>query len=392
MVDGEGERFPSTLRRRRGPAVSVTHQPPAAEVVPPVHDHGAAGGAGADGGAGAGGRARRERLTVLATAAAGIGVVVLPRLPAPVGPHAAAAVLAFVALVAESLPFLLAGAVIAAALQRVPAGRVLALAARHPRLAAAIAPFTGLVLPLCDCGLLPLARQLHVEGVRASIVNGFVAGAPLANPIVILSTLAAFPGRLDIVLGRVVVGVVVALLAGAVGPRPRTAGPVACAHGGAHDGQPAQGPGDTSSGDTHGGGHGHMGSGEGGLLTAAAAELFRMGPTLVVGALAAGAIKAFVPPEVLVAVSAQPLLGALAMMGLAFVLAICSQADAFFAASLPLGALPRLAFLLLGPAIDVRLAAMYRREFGLRWVAGYAAIVVPSVLVLATAWVTWGPS
>ena len=37
-----------------------------------------------------------------------------------------------------------------------------------------------------------------------------------------------------------------------------------------------------------------------------------------------------------------------------------------------------------------RYAAMYRREFGTRWLLSYAAVVVPSVLVLATVWTT-GP-
>ena len=348
--------------------VSVTHEVSVAGTVPDPRRE--------DGPHRAPGPSRpRERGALLAVVVAGLAVVVLPRLPAPVGPHAAAAVLAFVALVVESLPFLLVGAVVAAALERVPADRVLALAARHPRLAGAVAPLTGLALPLCDCGLLPLARRFHMAGADASVVNGFVAGAPLANPIVILSTIAAFPGSPGLVVGRVVVGVVVAMLAGAVGPRPRIADGAGCTMEGHHHGN------EHASGDE-----------DAGILTAASAELLRMGPTLVLGALAAGTIKALVPTGVFVALGAQPLLGAIGMMLLAFVLAICSQADAFFAASLPVGALPRLAFLLLGPALDVRLAAMYRREFGGRWVLGYAAIVVPAVLALATAWVTWGPS
>ena len=103
-------------------------------------------------------------------------------------------------------------------------------------------------------------------------------------------------------------------------------------------------------------------------------------------------MKGFVPGSFFSALGAQPLLAAIVLMALAFLLSICSSADAFVAASLPLGALPRLVFLVLGPMFDLRLAALYRREFGSRWLRSYAAVVVPSVLVLAIAWTTWGPA
>src|SRR5436190_4573584 len=103
------------------------------------------------------------------------------------------------------------------------------------------------------------------------------------------------------------------------------------------------------------------------------------------GALLAATVKAFVPTSTFTSASSQPLLASLAMMLLAFILSICSQADAFVAASLPVGPMPRLAFLVMGPVLDLRLSVLYRREFGVAWVAGYAAVVVPMVLVARTA-------
>jgi uncharacterized membrane protein YraQ (UPF0718 family) len=119
-------------------------------------------------------------------------------------------------------------------------------------------------------------------------------------------------------------------------------------------------------------------------LAAVSAELRRTGPILVAGAAAAAAVKAVVPISALTSVTSQPLLGAIALMALAFVMSLCSQADAFVAAALPVGALPRLAFLVLGPILDLRLAVLYRHAFGGRWLAGYAAVVVPTALVAVT--------
>jgi uncharacterized membrane protein YraQ (UPF0718 family) len=283
------------------------------------------------------------------------------RLPDPAGPKLAGVEVAFVSLFAESLPFLLAGGLIAALLSATLGPRVMQAAGAHPRLAAAFAPVTGLGLPLCDCGMLPLARELRNEGAGRA-VNSFIAGAPIVNPIVIISTLVAFPGSPEVAAGRTLAGLAVAMAAGAVASPP----PAGAVH--AHD---------------------HHGDDDERLiprlLGAVGFELERSAPALVIGALLAATVKAFVPTSTFTAISAQPLLAALAMMALAFILSICSQADAFVAASLPVGAMPRLAFLVMGPALDLRLSVLYRREFGGAWVAGYAAVIVPMVILATTA-------
>jgi uncharacterized protein len=331
----------------------------------------------------------------------GVALVVLPRVPGEVGIKATGVALAFVSLVAESLPFLLAGAAIVALLQGRAGRRLFTAARRHPRLAAALAPLSGAALPVCDCGMVPLARKLNAAGARGGAVNGFVAGAPLTNPIVILSTIVAFGGQVGMVAGRVVVGVAVAMLAGALAPPPaarRVDGDLQDAREGRDAGVQAHGEHEEDHHEN--GDHGHPGGAHGpknrrlpgaGLAASIGDELGRTGPTLVLGGLAAATVKGLVPPEAFTLLAGQPLVGAVIMMALAFLMSICSQADAFVAASLPVGYLPRLAFLVLGPMFDLRLAALYRREFGGRWVAGYAAVVVPSVLAVATLWTVWGP-
>lgn len=268
------------------------------------------------------------------------------------------AALSFVSLVAESLPFLLVGALLSSLLTTPAGRRLLGAASRRPRLAAAVAPLAGAVLPLCDCGLLPLARRLRDNGSQRA-VGPFLAGAPLTNPIVVISTLLAFPGQPGMAVGRVLGGLA---MAGAVAAlvTPPALVPVPEEH--EHD---------------HAGGR-------------VATELLQTTPTLVLGALAAALLKAALPTSVFTSLASQPLLGAAAMIGLAIVMSLCSQADAFVASALPVGPLPRLAFLVVGPALDLRLAALYRREFGGRWVLRYAAVVVPTALIVATVCTTAG--
>jgi uncharacterized protein len=305
---------------------------------------------------------RRHLLGAVAAGLAAVALGVGPRLPAPVGPRAAAAALAFVSLCAESLPFLLAGSCLAFLLRGRGQTLVLAAARRNRWLAIGLAPLMGLALPLCDCAVVPLARELRDAGLPGRMVTAFAAGTPLTNPIVIGSTALAFGGSLVMVVGRLVVGIAVALAAAAFGPPAPLAG----------------------SGDID---HHHAG----GIIASVAAELAESGPPLVFGALAAGAIRGLLPSLDLSLLVRQPLLGALAMMALAMVLSLCSQADAFVAASLPVGTLGQLAFLVVGPTSSLRLAAVYRRSFGTPWVLRFVRTTLIAAFVLCSTWVALVP-
>ena len=67
---------------------------------------------------------------------------------------------------------------------------------------------------------------------------------------------------------------------------------------------------------------------------------------------------------------------------LAVVLSLCSEADAFVAASLTMVPLvPRLVFLVVGPAVDIKLFAMQSGMFG----RAFAIRFAPATFVVATA-------
>jgi uncharacterized protein len=89
-----------------------------------------------------------------------------------------------------------------------------------------------------------------------------------------------------------------------------------------------------------------------------------------------------VPPSVFEHVGAHLIFGVTVMAALAVVLAVCSEADAFVASSLTMVPLvPRLVFLVVGPAVDVKLLAMQSGMFG----RAFAARFAPTTLVVAVA-------
>ena len=109
-------------------------------------------------------------------------------------------------------------------------------------------------------------------------------------------------------------------------------------------------------------------------------DFLHAGGFLVVGGLTAATLNVVVPRAVLDAVAARPWLSVLALAGLAVALAICSEADAFVAASLTQFSLTsRLAFLVVGPMVDVKLIALQAGTFGRRFVLRF----VPLTLVVA---------
>ena len=114
----------------------------------------------------------------------------------------------------------------------------------------------------------------------------------------------------------------------------------------------------------------------------AMADFLDMAKVLVFGAMVAAAFKSFVPVAVVAAMEAHPSLAIVGLMALAVILSLCSQADAFVAASFSsFSQAARLAFLALGPMLDLKLALMWRQVFTGRLVRVLA--FVPAAIVLA---------
>jgi len=232
------------------------------------------------------------------------------------------------------------------------------------------AAFGGFAFPVCECGSVPVARRLIAKGMHPSAGLAFMLASPILNPIVLVSTAVAYGGRgvaTEMVLGRAGLGLILALAAGwAIGgegakdllrPRPDD---LPAAHP-----DPSQSPEPRFSSFT-----GHL-----------AADFFFMGRFVVLGGAIAGLLQTAIPQSIVSGVAQTPIIGALALMGLAFVLSLCSEADAFVAVSFvqfPLGS--QLAFLVFGPVVDAKLVLLYGATFRRRFVLRLTAIALPVTL------------
>lgn len=116
-------------------------------------------------------------------------------------------------LIIEAIPFLLLGTIAATGIRFfVPQRILLKLLGGHSWKSYGTAMMSGLVLPVCDCAIIPLFKALIDRGVPLSVAILFMLTSPIINPITILSTWYAFPDNPMITVWRILLGLGVALI------------------------------------------------------------------------------------------------------------------------------------------------------------------------------------
>ena len=255
----------------------------------------------------------------------------------------------FVAISVQALPFLVLGTLLSAAIAAfVPATVFTKVLPRRAALAVPVAGAAGAVLPGCECASVPVARGLIQRGVTPAAALAFLLSSPAINPVVITATAVAM-GWLWVRCGRDEWLKV---------PRRHTDAP--------------DGAGRWET-----------------FRLAMQHDLLHAGGFLVVGGITAATLNVTVPREVMDSVSGNFWFSVLALALLAVVLAVCSEADAFVAAGLS-GFPPtaRLAFMVVGPMVDVKLIALQIGTFGRAFAVRFASATFV-VAVLASLLVGW---
>jgi uncharacterized protein len=287
----------------------------------------------------------------------------------------------FGSLLIQALPFVMLGA-LAAALVEVfmPIGTLEKLGHLPRPLQLPAAALAGLAFPICECGSVPVARRLAQRGLMPSAAITFMLAAPVLNPVVLMSTFVAYRGRTTLwtmVGGRFLLGFLVAVAVGWVV--------------GKHSTEELMKPNPEEQ-------HEHLleiGRPEAKwrrFFVHLGNDFLFMGRYLILGATIAAAIQTFLPASLLTNVAALPIVSILVMMALAGALSLCSESDAFVAASfVQFGPAPQLAFLVFGPMIDMKLLALYAGTFRPAFVRAVVVTVTLATLV-GTLWlgVIWG--
>lgn len=263
----------------------------------------------------------------------------------------------------ESLPFVVLGVVLSIGVQVwLPPGVLERLMPKRAWARRVVLSLLGMLIPVCECGNVPFARGLMMRGFTPAETLAFLVAAPIVNPIVIITTHAAFGWDSGILVARILGGFVVANIIGWVyskHPHPEQLltrnFQVAC---------------EVAANDTTTKGHRS--------LAQFIVEFRAVMPALVIGSAIAGAVQVIIPREALVAIGANPVLSILAMTALALTVAICSNVDAFFALSFASTFTPGsiVVFLIVGAIVDVKMIALMRTTFSTKTLVGIVTIVL----------------
>lgn len=296
-------------------------------------------------------------------------------------------ILVFTSIIYEALPFVVLGVVIAGLLEEfVPQQALLKVIPRNRALAIGLGGMLGIVFPMCECGIIVVMRRLLRKGLPLSVCVSYMLAGPIINVVVLTSTYVAFNppqeefqilgGPLNVVLLRAGLAYVIACgTALIVEQQYRRYGndllhpSIARALLSAEEEPVARGPRTWRQ---------RVGS----ITETALHDFIDIMAFLILGAaLAAGGRLVLDQGDFVEVIQSQPALAILIMMGVAVLFCLCSEADAFVAANFQTFWPPasKLAFLVLGPMLDIKLYLMYTRVFRPRLIFTIMLAVVTQV-------------
>lgn len=273
----------------------------------------------------------------------------------------------FLGIFIQAVPFLLLGTLAAGLIDSfISPDDIARWVPRNPLLATLMGAFMGFTFPVCECGVVPVARRLYTKGLPMSVGVTFLLAAPVINPVVLVSTYAAF-GFGTVLIGRVVITIVVATAVGLVfafAGRPQEVlqpSALVAVTGGSGDAPPQaaiQGEVIPLYAKTQ---RKPLMMGLREALVIASDEFFDMGRYLIIGSLLAATVETLLRQDVLLALGKGPILSVMVMQILAFVLSVGSTVDAFvaltFTGTFTTGSI--LAFLTFGSMVDIKSALMF---------------------------------
>ncbi|MGD6960703.1 permease [Fictibacillus phosphorivorans] len=276
----------------------------------------------------------------------------------------------FLSILIEAVPFILLGVFVSALIQTfVTEQHIQRLIPKNPFLGIGVVLFMGVIFPVCECAIIPVVRRLIKKGLPLHLGTVFLLTVPIVNPVVILSTFYAFRNNMAVVYGRIGLALLVAIIIGLIvyyAFRNKDQLRVHVEHG-AHDHS-----------------HGLTMSRWKQTVYHASDEFFDTGKFLIFGAFLASMFQVFINRNDLLALGGNEWSSTGLMMGLAFLLSICSEADAFIAASFgstfTVGSI--IAFLVYGPMLDVKNMLMMFAYFKTRFVFVLMGLITLSVFAV----------
>lgn len=296
----------------------------------------------------------------------------------------------FTTIMLEAIPFLLLGALISAIIEEfVSEERISKMIPKNRVLGSLVGIFLGLFIPACDCAVIPIAMRLKKKKVPTNVIVSFMLASPIISPVVLLSTFFAFGETEKMLLFglempklfvyRTIFGILVALVVGIIldivckDSVLKEEESVAnhehyhhhhhehiytCNHH--HEG---------CSCSAHEKETGPIGRVKN-IINIMYGDFMGIISYMAVGAILAATMQILLPISNIGGIVQNKYISTFIMMLLAFALSLCSTSDAFIARTF-MNSLSKnsiLAFILLGPMIDIKNTIVLNKSFNKKFV------------------------
>ena len=329
--------------------------------------------------------------------------------------------LLFLSIILEGAPFILLGTLISGFIDAyLPAGLIDRWLPKNKVVAVFLSGLLGAIFPVCECAIVPVIRRLIRKGLPISCAITYMLSAPIINPIVVVSTMKAFStslgqfslretetaaafGPVFMTSSRLLIAFIVTVAVGLVVLKVRSRNIL----------QPGVVPDEieestamssdaphTNEDDSHA-----CCSVDKGDAAPSTAEheprrnrlVLAMRTTMrdfietamyfTIGVAITSVFNAYVTEDLILLFNQNEVTGISLMMVLAFVLSLCSTSDAFIAANFPVPQSAKLAFIVFGPMMDVKLVFMYLSVFRPKFVATLALSLFIVIGFLSYLWI-----
>jgi len=320
--------------------------------------------------------------------------------------------LAFLSILFEGAPFILLGTLVSGFIDiYLPKGAMDRFLPKNKTLAVMVAGLLGAVFPVCECAVVPVIRRLVGKGLPMSCALTYMLAAPIVNPITALSTWKAFQGQAPWMMtsGRMLLGYLVAVGVGLVvmriplrkvlrksladriekekmeeyheheGLRDHDHDHEHEAHDHDHDHEA----------------HDHVHHDDNRITAALRSgqkDFVEVGVYFTIGVAITSLFNTGIAPGAvwLDSLAGNPVVAPAALMTLAFILSLCSTSDAFIAATLAKFTWSaKLAFLVFGPMMDVKLIFLYQTVLSKKFILALSISLFVVIWIVAVVWETW---
>lgn len=306
----------------------------------------------------------------------------------------------FMSIILEAFPFIILGVFVSSIIQIfISEETITKLIPKNKFIGLIAAASIGLIFPVCDCAIVPIARRLLKKGVPLYIAVTFMLSVPIINPVVLSSTYYAFLNNPYMALLRGVIGwtssIVIGFIISKVDYKHNKTTKLkeilfnartlhytsatcnnivhshnhCCCH--------------------HEHSHNHNDkrsfiSAISDILEHVSSELNEVGKFIIVGAFLSALMQTVIPRKYILSIGNHKILSILVMIFLAYLMCVCSETDAFiartFVGQFTSGSI--IAFLICGPMIDIKNTLMLSEAFNYKFIFKLTCIIMTVCFII----------